>query len=533
MTVTLTQSLPGSGPHPKDGGWISVATHSHTLRSHAVDFEQAKRNLVEWARTHQIDVVGIGSPWEPVSARHYKQCETVDRDAYFGGRIDPETVMDREPIGALIRELNTMAEGRPRFLLDNETPKNRHGHLWYVGFDYQVPCWHDYSQDRRVQFWDGDPCEDPNALTGGCHRRRSYAEVVARQRQAGALAIWAHPTSWWTQKGAFITNIAAELVLHLLADGFLDGMVVQGYDACHRAYQALWFDLLDRGAAVPGYAELDACFDTTPIAAAGTFLNNVPAPHPHPPLSTLIPTLRAARHFVSSGPHLDLRVDRQPTGAHIASGGGCVHHAVLTAWPAPGERRLSHVEILGPGGTVLTHLDNFPGGTIECQITADAAGGYILARAFGEHDAHTEPRQQRIRQCALTNPVWLDTPTSPRIHPVRTHLSLAVRAGGPADGATFQILDAAGDRMESGRLTASGAAFDIHPLWRIVISQTDGSVRDIPIAMANPAVRAHINHLADGGFRTDNPALAQGDVPVSAFRFDALREALANQTLNV
>ncbi|NLE41224.1 MAG: hypothetical protein GX615_05275, partial [Lentisphaerae bacterium] len=105
MNATLIHSKPGIGARREDGGWAGIATHSHTVRSHSVDFEQAKRNLVEWARARGIAAVGVGSPWEPVSASHYKQCETVDRDAYFGGRIAPESMMDREPIEALLRDL--------------------------------------------------------------------------------------------------------------------------------------------------------------------------------------------------------------------------------------------------------------------------------------------------------------------------------------------------------------------------------------------------------------------------------------------
>ncbi|MGI5869299.1 MAG: hypothetical protein ACOX9C_07645 [Kiritimatiellia bacterium] len=533
MIASLVQSLSNVGPRREDGGWARVATHSHMLRSHAVDFDQAKRNLVDWARVRGIAAVGVGSPWDPISARRYLQCETEDRDAYFGGRIPLETVMDREPIKALVRDLNRMGGSHTLFFLDNETPKNRHGHLWYVGFDYQVPAWHDYSQDRRVQFWDGDPREDPNALTGGCHRRRTYAEVVARQRQAGALAIWAHPTSWWTHQDAFITNIAAELVPHLHADGFLDGMVVQGYDAFHRAYQALWFDLLDRGAQVPGYAELDACFDQTPIAAAGTFLNYVPTPAPVPDLDTMIPTLRAARHYVSSGPHLVLEVDGQPMGSRLPGGAGARHRAIVTAWPAPGETCLSRIELIGRGGATLARVDGFTGGTLEFDVHGDDAGGWLLARAVGEHDDPDRQRQQQIRHCALTNPVFFDAPRSCRHDAVTVDLTVEPASDGAARGASWTLVTAAGDPLAQGVFDAFPLKLQTHPFFRLLVRYPDGRRRDIPLAMANAPLRAHIDHLADGHFRTDNPALEHGDVPVGAFRFDAVRAALATQTLLV
>jgi hypothetical protein len=534
IAAAVRQVEPAATPHDSERRrWVSIGTHSHMLREHRTDFDAAKRNLVEWAASRGIGAVGVGSPWEPVSARHYKQCETVDRDAYFGGRIAPETMMDREPIEALIRDLNAMAEGRTLFYLDNETPKNRHGHLWYVGFEYQVPAWHDYSQDRRVQFWDGDPCEDPNALTGGCHIRRSYAEVIALQRRAGALAVWAHPTSWWRHHGAFVTNIAAQMVTHLHADGYLDGMVVQGYDACHRAYQALWFDLLDRGASVPGFAELDACFDGLPIAPKGCFLNHVPCGDGHVRLPELIGQFRAARHFVSSGPHLVLTLDGQPTGTRVASGAGCTHRVRLTAWPAPGEAALSRVELLGKGGRLLASVERFAGGTIAFDVAGDADGGYVLGRAFGEHDSPAETCQQRIRHCALTNPVWLDTPRSPRLAAVETALSIVVAAGSPAHGAVFRVKDAGGELLEDGTLRGGRTDLRVPGGARLELRQSDGFCRDIPLAMANPRVREHIEYLADGHFLRDSPHRVPGDVSVEAFRFAAVRDALTAMSLRL
>lgn len=528
--VRRVRTVAAGGAAPR--GWVSVGTHSHMLRSHRTDFAAAKRNLVDWAASRGIAAVGVGSPWEPVSAAHYAHYEHTGRDRYYGGFVPPESVMDRPQIEALFADLNRMAEGRTLFYWDNETPKNRHGHLWYVGFEYQVPAWHDYSQDRRVQFWDGDPCEDPNVLTGGCHIRRSYAEVVALQRRAGALAVWAHPTSWWRHDGQFVTNIAAQMVTHLHADGYLDGMVVQGYDACHRPYQALWFDLLDRGAFVPGFAELDACFDSLPIAPKGCFLNFVPCEGDVARLPDLIRQLRAARHFVSSGPHLALTVDGQPMGARVSSGTGCTHRACLTAWPAPGETALSRVELLGKGGRELARVERFTGGTIEIDVAGDADGGYLLGRAFGEHDTPAGSGWQHIRHCALTNPVRLDTPRAPRLKATDTVLNIVVAAGSPAHGAFFRVKNAGGEPLESGTLR-SGGALRVPGGARLELRLADGSCRDIPLAMANPRVREHIEYLADGHFLRDAPGCVAGDVPVEAFRFDAVRDALAAMTLQL
>ena len=301
------------------------------------------------------------------------------------------------------------------FYLDNETPKSCFGHMWYVGFKQTVPAWHDYSQDRPCWYsdYDNDTAER-NALTGDYQRRRTYATIVAEQRRYGALAIWAHPTSWWTKdgknKGPFVTNIATDMIPQLMRDGYLDGMTVQGYDPYHADYQNLWFALLDLGYRVPGFSELDLS-PTHGIEEKGTMLFNwIPFLRRPFTIDDLKREFRAAHHTMSSGPGLYMKVDGNLQGAELESGAGKTHKVEVFAWPADGEKKLSRVQLIGRGGKVLAEKRDFAGGCITWNVAADAEGGYLVARAFGENDADfAEKRQQLVKHCALTNPVWLRT----------------------------------------------------------------------------------------------------------------------------
>ena len=509
----------------------AVGTHTHLVRNIDAGDDVALANLIAWSRATGVGAVGLGSPWTRLSGLAYRRCEGPDRDRYFAGLLDPEPLLFRDDIAAMLKRANDAAEGRTFFYLDNETPKNRYGHLWYVGFDYQVPAWHDYGQDRRVQFCDTDPVEDPNPLApGGAHRRRTYMEVVARQRKAGALAVWAHPTSWWTNPdGSFVTNIAADLVPELLADGFLDGMTVQGYDACHHDYQALWFHLLDRGYRIPGFSELDL----SPAHGTGgkghTLFNYIDGLDRPPTMDEMKGAFRAARHTMSSGPYLTLEADGQPQGSALASGAGIVHCVRVVAWPAPDEAALSRVELLGPGGAVLAVFRDFPGGAIDLDVAGDANGGWLLARAFGEKDGDfATMRQQSVRHCALTNPVWLRTPRFTSPTPVETRVTLNP---GDAAGARLRILAPDGDALDSATLPPQPTTLTLPASARLEITRNDGRVRDIPLSMANGKVRALMDYLADGHFRRDFPGLAPGQVPVAAFRLDEMRAAL--ETLEI
>ena len=515
--------------------WTGVATHTHLVRNPAVGDDVSRGNLLRWAERHRVGAVGVGSPWTKRSAITYRRHETAERDRYFAGLVDPASVMDREDIEAMLRDLNAASGGKTLFYLDNETPKQRYGHLWHVGFEYQVPAWHDYDQDRRVSYSDLDPVEDPNPLArAGAHIRRTYSEVVARQRKAGALSVWAHPTSWWwgnAQGGTFVTNIASAMLPCLYADGFLDGITVQGYDAFHAHYQALWFELLDRGWRVPGFSELDLCPGYGTDGKGAGLFNYLPGVAGPPAIAAMKAAFRASRHVMSSGPFLMLEVDGRPTGATLQSGAGVSHRAVVTAFPAEGESALGRVELLGRGGRVLAAVEDFPGGTVEFQVAGDANGGPLVARAFGEHDGdYAAKAQQKTRHCAITNPVHLDAPFTPHPSAIRTEVALR---GRDFAGAPMRLVSAAGDELLRGKVPSGTATLEAPGTARLEVSRPDGTVRTLPLAMTNPRVRDLMDYLAKGRFVDDFEGCVPGVVPPAAFRMDEMAEALRRQTLEV
>ena len=295
--------------------FAKAAGHSHHCRKPGVSEEVGENNLFAWAEKYHLDSYGVGSPWTVSNRAVYALNERADRDRYFGGLKNDqmEEMMDVAGNEAMLRRLNERGGGM-LFYLDNETPKSCFGHMWYVGFKQTVPAWHDYSQDRPCWYsdYDNDTAER-NALTGDYHKRRTYATIVAEQRSYGALAIWAHPTSWWTKdgknKGPFVTNIATDMIPQLMRDGYLDGMTVQGYDPYHADYQNLWFALLDLGYRVPGFSELDLS-PTHGIEEKGTMLFNwIPFLRRPYTIEELKREFRAAHHTMSSGPGLYMKVD--------------------------------------------------------------------------------------------------------------------------------------------------------------------------------------------------------------------------------
>ena len=513
--------------------WSTVSTHSHMLRSKALTFEQDKQKLVAWCRERKVAALGVGSPWEPVSGASYGRCEGADRDRYDAGLIPPESVMDRDPIARLFEDLNRASAGDTLFYQDNENPKGRFGHIWYFGYQYDFPAWHDYSQDRPISYYASDPAREINPLTGQPHRRRCALEIVATQRRAGALAVWAHPTSWWRNgKGEFVTNIAAASTLSLLVDGLLDGFTVQGYDACHRSYQALWFHLLDTGAIVPGFAEMDGCFDTLKFPTREkTFLNALPLPRPLDE-AAIVKAARVGCVFATNGAFLTLVVDGVPMGGIARTSAGATHRVRVEAYPVPGQGGFARLDVVGRGGQVLLSIPSFAGGIVEAELPGQDGPGYVVARVFGEHDNPEAVRHQEIRDFAITNPVYLH-PAGFHVAPLTTHVALRVGAESPWLGGELRLEEADGTLLETHAVRAGTLTRELPASARITLCRDGRTSRPRYIAMENERAEALMRYLHDGEFLRDWPSLACGDVPAEAFRLREMREALAEVTVEL
>jgi len=202
------------------------------------------------------------------------------------------------------------------FEVDCETPKTRFGHLWWLGWQPEYAPWHDYdaywsqwevSEGRRQ----GDP---PPLFT-----MRMQVQVIRSQVAQGALPVYAHPTSWWWQDGQHVSNIASTLVPDILTGQAAGCLVVMGYEATHRHYQELWFNLLNKGYFMTGVAETDACLDMVPFERA-VFHNRTSVAD----FSTrgIQAELIAGRNVMTTGPHLQITCDQFGPGDVCPAAGG-------------------------------------------------------------------------------------------------------------------------------------------------------------------------------------------------------------------
>ena len=526
--VKLLSEHPAQRPAAIDRDWPAVVTHTHNWRFRegeaAGSFPGASEQLVRWCRGLGIRAVGVGSAWNPTNEANFQRFEGRDRDLYYSGQFDQKSVIDVAGVNATLADLNAQSQGATLFYLDNETPKNRMGHMWWFGYLYDYPPWHDYSQDRPIKYYENDPAVEINALTGEPHTRRNLFEIMAIQRKAGAIGVFAHPTRWWVNNGKFTSNIAAMSGLFLIVDGYLDGMAVMGDRVYNKSYEDLWFSYLDTGGKVPGFAETDFFLNQArQHNELDTFRN-----YPHIGGRSL--TARAIRDvarsgevFFSNGGFLNVSVDGVPMGSVVRTGPAKRHRLRLEVYPAR-KSRLGRIEIIGKRGAVLAAKDNFSGGVLEYEIPGRGDPGYVVVRAFGLGD---DPYQHpdRVGYLAVSNPVYL-WPQGFHPQPARTRCTLHVSSGSKWIGGALEFQTAEGQSITRESIRAGSISLLLPADARIVLSKEGLHSRMFYIAMENAEVEKDISYLSTGEFRKDYPGLPQGVVPPEAFRLESLRQAL-------
>ena len=526
----LISETPGSPPQSLLDQYPGVVNHTHNWRfEHAEShgsFGDAEKALVTWCAHLGIRAIGVGSAWDPENDAMFQRFEGPDRDLYYSGKFDQKSVMQTGHIRGIIAHLNALSGGRTMFYLDNETPKNRMGHVWWFNYFYDYPAWHDYSQDRPIRMYRDDPSIEINPLNGRPQVRRDLFEIMAVQHRAGAVGVFAHPTRWWISDGKFVTNIAALAGVFLIANGRLDGLSMMTDRPFNSSAQKLWLSFLDTGAVVPGFAETDFFLNqASQHSSLATFRNFM-----HLGRSSITPehlrdAARAGDSFASNGAFLTITVDGVPMGSICRTAANRVHRVRIEAYPASGSM-LSLIQLIGLHGDVLAEKHGFPGGVLEYELAGSDDPRYVIARAFGPgDDPVTAP--QKVREAAITNPVYLH-PAGFAVSPTQTACTLHIPSSSRWLGGTIEFEDWDGRRIQTRKVSPGVIRITLPANARIDLKKPGQSEMNFSIAMENHAVENSISYLTTGRFRDDFPNLQPGEVPPEAFHLEELKRALAS-----
>jgi hypothetical protein len=512
-------------------GWKSVLCHTHTYSGRddhggPVQPPESYRRLTEWAQRCGVDAIGMGSPFTPRSAKTYDRYDGAERDVYYSPEFDPTSVMSRDEIDGMLEAARLAGGGKTHFFLDNETPKGRYGHMWWLGWHYDRPAWHDYDQpfDRWMCEESIDDRDEPMP-----YERRPYLQILANQRAHGALGFWAHPTSWWRgDRGQFITNLATEMPAHAIAQGYLDGMVIMGYHPYRPQYLAIWHELLDRGYRVTGVAEMDCGLSDPKLwTREVALLNHAAVNGGGLSARSLAKTFGDGLVFASSGPFINLSVDGSGMGEVVETSRRHVHSVCITALCKNTEKPLGRVELVGRGGEVVWHREDFAGGTAEIEVTGLAGRGYLIARAFGCDGTSWRD----VREVAISNPVYLHPRGSGFEKPATTRVRLTIATGSPYAGGTVSFEDAAGQVLSEGHAKAGTIDQTMPADGRVTLRGPDGQTRTDYLVNANTKLQSLQRYLYRGRFLRDYPLLQPGECPPSAWNIDGYVDAMRDVEL--
>ena len=528
-SARLLSEKSGAPPQGLLDQYPAVVTHTHNWRFAEGDppgnFDVAEKNLVAWCAHLGIRAVGVGSAWDPANDAMFQRFEGPDRDLYYSGRFDQKSVMQTAHIRGVIDHLNQLSAGQTRFYLDNETPKNRMGHVWWFNYFYDYPAWHDYSQDRPIRMYRDDPSVEINPLNSQPQVRRDLFEIMAIQHRAGALGVFAHPTRWWISNGKFVTNIAALAGLLLVADGRLDGLAIMTDRPYNTSAQKLWFSFLDTGAVVPGFAETDFFLNkASQHSSLDTFRNYMHLGEKTITAAHLRDAARAGDSFAANGAFLTISVDGVSMGSICNTSATKIHRIRVQAYPASGSS-FSLIQLIGLHGQVLAEKHSFSGGVLEFELPGTDHQNYVLARAFGAGDDPVAA-PDKVREAAITNPVYLH-PSGFHLSTPQTACTLHVPATSRWLGGTIEFRHDDGALVRTQKISPGVIRITLPANARITLRKPGQPATNFSIAMENTAAEMLLSYLTSGSFLNDYPHLHSGEVAPQAFRLEELKSALA------
>jgi len=375
--------------------------------------------------------------------------------------------------------------------LGGELPKTRYGHTWWLNLaSVQLPL--TQIADYTIEAWyAGDPAHADLPAYQGVS---PWAFMVALT-QAGALPVFAHPTSWWTSElqERFVCNIATLLPLYALAGIGPLAMTVMGYDADQIFYQQLWFHLLNAGYRVTAMAETDGTQQASRARfCLGSFRSYVWL-DPATPLSpgAVRDAVARGRTLVSSGPFIEATLSNVPG----YNGPGVVV-------PADGARRVLRISAHAAPVSAqrITHIVVYRNGqVVSHKRCADA----------------TEADQSMELVLNETENSW--------------YVVKVYGVPGPASTATVDVITHAQNCLATGATDYIGdnqVALTSPFYFRKDVRRPDPAPLPVPWPDADLQLDALLRPCYSGAWRAHWPYAQPGQVPWDAFNFEKLRDAL-------
>ncbi|MCK5135445.1 MAG: CehA/McbA family metallohydrolase [Bacteroidales bacterium] len=444
-----------------------------------------------------------------------------------------------------------------RFIIHygSEMPKYRTGHTWWIG-----------QTSTRDYFWNTmDETYEQKYFHSETGTEWSYddidfpyipnIEVVQRFKKAdNAVAIMAHPTSWWWQKRGdirkYTTNVSSYLTFGLLAGKIWDGFVVMGYNHDHYQYQNIWFHILNLGYRMPAISELDGGFEKNDRFYYGSMRTYF---HVNGEFSipNIADAVRRGETFVTSGPIIKVNIDEKYRIGDIIRIDKNKHSLNIEVF-ASGDKEdyLSYIIVYRKGEIYKLwdireeKLRTFKG---SLEFTEKEQAWYVV-KAYGrkawENPEHLDvlkvcdkslkieppPYNGNIHDVCITSPFyfWPKGQNDPEAMSSEVNLTLLSPGGENIKNASIDIL-VNGSLYNKISLIDGTARFimPVHGLLKISIADNNSIFRGLFLDY-KPHLKL-LEKLVSGKWMDDHAAdisYTAGEVPWEAFQFKETKEIL-------
>jgi hypothetical protein len=443
----------------------------------------------------------------------------------------------------------------------SEMPKYRTGHTWWLGQTSTKGIYwktmdttyeNHYYQSERGTSWTFDTLKFPQVPD---------IELVQKFRKRdSAVAVIAHPTSWWWQKRGdiekYVTNVAAYIPLGLLAGKMWEGQVIMGYDRDHYYYQNLWFNVLNAGYKMTPVSELDGGYnrgDRFYYGSMRTYYKISGAVT----MDKIKSAVRNGKTFVTSGPIVFADIDKKYYYGDVVPANGKAHTMHIDAYAS------------GESDDYISYIIVFRNGRVhrlwdmrqekvrkvnKALKIVDRENAWYVIKVYGRRAWQDTAMLDVMKYCrkalkgahdsigtesdvAISSPFYFRKTAVAEPPTLISNVDLeVVLPGGTAAGKNVKAeIIVNGETIQTVNLLNGKGSIKmpVHALLRL--SAEGNGVIYRTLYLDYTPFRNLVEHLASGRWLSDDPRRKYnpGEVPWSAFQFEKAKHILSNVSWNI
>ncbi|WP_353721007.1 hypothetical protein [Dyadobacter sp. 676] len=518
----------------KKRGWINGDGHAH-LYSEIPANDTMLRQVRKICLAQGVDFISACQGWAGYNDSTWKHAYSVVSDRRF------------------------------RLLYGAEMPKYRTSHVWWLGLKSTLDNFGNLIDSTyEVQYYQSEQNADWE-YAWLKFRSIPDLEVISRYAKTqGAMAVVAHPTSyWWQQRGnisKYTTNVASNLSFGLLSGNPWGGMAVMGYMSDNYYYQNIWFNVLNQGYLMPAFSELDGGYPRDNKFWYGSMRTyfGIDTALTSDPIEQITGAARKGRTFVTSGPIVFADIDRKYGLGDVIRASAESHELNIEAY-ASGDASdfLTYIVLFRNGK--ITHLwdlrTNRPRRFTTSYKLSEKDDAWYMVKVYGrdtwenpgdldvlafcrnsEYSATRKDFPGGKRSVAFTSPIYFRRKNEPQPAPLIARANLSVVSPATGKGVRKCTVDifVAGEKIGTARLSGGKGRlrFPVNAQLKITDEGHEPIIRSL-YADYEPYLAIQ-ERIANGQWMAENNwknTLNKSHVPWEVFQFEKTKKNLVPRAL--